>query len=159
MELVPGGARVPVTFASRNKYRSLVRRHYTRECDAQIAAIRQGLMTVIPPKVLLLVSGVQLRTRVCGQLIFDVETLMTKFTIYSSTAWSKSDSVKWLWETLEKMSNRRRSLFFRFVTGLSRLPRDPSVGMKMEISEMEQTDALPLAHTCSYNIEVSDIYQ
>ena len=157
VELVTGGAHVPVTFASRNEYRSLVRRHYTRECDVQIAAIRCGLITVIPPNMLLLMSGEQLRTRVCGQLIFDIERLKTKLTIYSSTTWSKSDSVKWLWEALEKMSNRRRSLFFRFVTGLSRLPRDPSVGLKMEISEMGQTDVLPLAHTCSCNIEVCQI--
>ena len=156
VELVPGGAQLPVTFASRSKYCSLVLRHYRRECDVQVAAIRRGLISVIPARILLLTSGVQLRTRVCGQLTFDLEMLKTKLTCYSSTEWSKSDSVKWLWRSLEQMSDRRRSLFFRFATGLSRMPRDPSkVGWKMEVSEMGRTDVLPLAHTCSCNVEVS----
>ena len=155
VELVPGGAQVPVTFASRKKYRSLVLRHYTRECDVQVGAIRRGLISVVPAHMLLVMTGVQLRSRVCGQVTFDLEMLKTKLTIYSTNAWSKSDSVKWMWQALEQMSHRRRSLFFRFATGLSRLPLDPSAVMwKMEVSEMGKTDALPISHTCSCNIEV-----
>jgi len=127
--------------------------HYKRECDLQVAALRSGLSQIIPINMLVLLRWDELERLTCGNTTFDV-ALLRAITEYSGLT-QESQRVRWFWKVVEKMAQHQRSRLLRFATGYSRLPSSASDShFKLEIRRWARTDALPKAHTCSFQIEL-----
>ncbi|XP_013403036.1 E3 ubiquitin-protein ligase HECTD3 isoform X2 [Lingula anatina] len=132
-----------VQYEDRVEYIKLVQEARMNECEEQVAALREGLLSVVPQAVLDLLTWQELEKRICGDPEITVEALR-KTTHYEDL--EQNDSrVKYLWEALGNFSNEDRSRFLRFVTGRRRLPAPlyvcPDKG--------EAVDGLPESSTCS----------
>ncbi|XP_076441534.1 E3 ubiquitin-protein ligase HECTD3-like [Babylonia areolata] len=133
----------PLDFASRGRYVEEVKRVRMTECEAQLAAIRKGLMTVVPEAVLELLTWQELETRVCGDPQITIEAL--KKTTYYDDLEETDIRVKYLWEALKAFSNEDRSRFLRFVTGRRRLPAP----LVISTGKGDTIDSLPESSTCA----------
>uniref|UniRef100_A0A672I936 HECT domain-containing protein n=1 Tax=Salarias fasciatus TaxID=181472 RepID=A0A672I936_SALFA len=95
VELIPGGSNVSVHYKDRSQFICLVQKARLEESKQQIAALRAGLLKVVPQAVLDLLTWQEVEKKVCGDPEITVEAL--------------------------KLSEDR-SRFLKFVTGRSRLP-------------------------------------
>mmetsp|Transcript_33976 Transcript_33976/g.30746 ORF Transcript_33976/g.30746 Transcript_33976/m.30746 type:complete len:96 (-) Transcript_33976:149-436(-) len=67
--------------------------------------------------------------------------------------------VKWFWEILESFSKEEVGHFLFFLTGSSRVPYggfadDKSISLERNYDDYD--DMLPIAHTCSYALEIPE---
>ena len=67
VDLIPGGAGVPVTLASRHRYCDMVEQYRLHEFDGQIAAIRRGLGHIVPIRTLSLFTWQEVEFLVAGR--------------------------------------------------------------------------------------------
>jgi hypothetical protein len=87
VELKEGGKNIPVTWALRAEYARLVKAFRLHEVSSQVAAIRRGLISIIPARFLALLTWKELELEVCGSPEIDVALLKqnTTYTGCSST--------------------------------------------------------------------------
>ncbi len=131
-----------VTYEDRLKYCRLAKEVRMTEFRAQIGAIRDGLIRVVPDEVLRLLTWQELETKVCGNPEISIEDLK-KSTRYNGGLKESSPTVTKMWQALEKFSNDERSRFLRFITGRRRLPCTIFIDTGTTISK------LPSSATCS----------
>ena len=68
-----------------------------------------------------------------------------------------SNTVNFFWEAVDMMNNKQRSLLLKFVTGLTKLPKnDKNFFVRLEI-KYDRRDFLPTASTC-FNILYLPVY-
>mmetsp|Transcript_16694 Transcript_16694/g.53294 ORF Transcript_16694/g.53294 Transcript_16694/m.53294 type:complete len:892 (+) Transcript_16694:267-2942(+) len=153
VELVPGGANIPVTFENRLRYCSLVRKMRAKECTAATEAIRRGLVAIVPERALQLFTAPELELLVCGDPTVDV-ALLKQHTTYHG--YNRDDSVcRRFWEVLAQFTDEERSKFIRFAWGRSRLPAPRDWDRPFKLTRKNGSDnQLPLAHTCFFQIEL-----
>jgi len=154
--LVPNGENIDVTFGNRNEYCDLVVAYKLGEFALQAAAVRGGLATQVPVRLLSLFTWDDLERFVCGNPVIDLE-LLRSATTYNSC--SDSDGhVRFLWEALESFDQAERSQFLRFVWGRSRLPvtrADFKQQFTVQNFSRSPPDSyLPVAHTCFFSLEL-----
>jgi len=157
--LKENGAATRVTFTNRFEYVRLVEEYHLRESSLQIEAIRAGLATIVPIRLVNLFTWQELEQRVCG--IPDVDLVLLKKVTNYKTHKPESDLVKNFWKMLEQCTAEERQAFLRFTWGRSRMP--------LTIEEMNQqqnprfilasahknTDLnLPESHTCFFQLDL-----
>ena len=155
VELVTGGEEKNVDFDNRNQYCDLVEQYRLHEFDAQAAAIRRGLASIIPHRLLSLYTWDQLEVMVCGSSTIDIN-LLKSVTEYSSCS-STDTHIQYFWQILDEFSEEERSTFLRFVWGRSRLPLTAdgfTQRFKLQLFGKQPADQyLPVAHTCFFSLE------
>ena len=140
--LLANGEEKLVSYDERLEYCRLVKEKRMHESRAQIEVIRQGLVKVVPPDTLSLLTWRELELRVCGNPEISIESLKQS-TRYDTGISENSPRVKLMWQALEKFSNEDRSHFLRFITGRRRLP----CTIFIDVGEVGST--LPSSATCS----------
>ncbi len=158
IELLSGAAAAAaVSYEDRLEYARLVEQYRLHEFDAQAAALRAGLATIVPVRLLALFTWNELEVMVCGLKQVDVN-LLRQVTEYSSGVGPEDPHVRFLWQVLEEWTDEERSMFVRFCWGRSRLPlRAEDFPQRFKIQAFGRTPAdnyLPVAHTCFFSIEL-----
>lgn len=153
-EIVPGGRSRPVTWHNREEYIEAVEAWRLCEIDAQIAAIRAGLATIVPQRLLCLFDWTEVERMVCGNPDIDID-LLKSATVVEGLG---SDVMDRFWSALREMSGPERALFLRFVWGRSRLPLSKS-GFKQKFrikpfGRHPPDRFLPEAHTCFFQLDL-----
>ena len=156
VELVPGGSGIPLTFENRCEYCNLLEKYRIHEFDIQAEAIRRGLSTIVPMRLLSLFTWDQLELMVCGISTVDI-ALLRSVTEYSSC--SPNDThVMYFWQVLEEFSNEERAAFLKFTWGRSRLPLNAAAfaqRFKLQSFGKSPPDSyLPVSHTCFFSLEL-----
>lgn len=150
--LLEGGETQAVTFDRCAQYAKLVSEKRLHECDAQLEAMRRGLISVVPQVCLTLLSPEELERKVCGSADFVVSELKESTTFEGLAADDRR--VLFLWTVLEAASVQQRRAFLRFVSGRERLP------VKLRILPMptqgDPSMMLPRAATCFFALELPD---
>jgi len=158
VELVAGGARIPVTEATRTQFASLVEQTRLHEASPQMEAVKAGLAALVPAPLLSLFTWEELEVLVCGARKFDMG-LLKRCTTYDAAV-KGSPEVGYLWRTLEEMTEKERSMFLRYVRGITKMPlREEDFKHKMHIvrhhpSSGTPDDNMPHAHTCFFRLEL-----
>uniref|UniRef100_A0A672I7D0 E3 ubiquitin-protein ligase HECTD3-like n=1 Tax=Salarias fasciatus TaxID=181472 RepID=A0A672I7D0_SALFA len=75
VELIPGGSNVSVHYKDRSQFICLVQKARLEESKQQIAAMRAGLLKVVPQAVLDLLTWQEVEKKVCGDPEITVEAL------------------------------------------------------------------------------------
>lgn len=150
--LVENGASIPLTFDRCEEYVKLLLKCRLHESRTQLAAIRRGLLSVIPELVVALLSPEELEARICGSPDYTVAALRASTTYEGVT--SEDRRVAFLWQALEDATPLQRRLFLKFVSGRERMPVQLRV-LPMA-TQGETTAVLPRAATCFFAIEVPD---
>ncbi|KAL6096756.1 uncharacterized protein ACO6RY_06004 [Pungitius sinensis] len=148
--VVPGGQNMSLTFGNRTEYVERALDYRLHEMDSQVAAVREGMSTIIPVPLLSLLTAQQLEQLVCGLPEVSVE-MLKKLVRYRDIAESH-ELIGWFWQSLEEFTNEERVLFLRFVSGRSRLPSNPAdITQKFQIIKVDRPiNGLPTAQTCFF---------
>lgn len=106
----------------------------------QVAAVREGMSTIIPVPLLSLLTAQQLEQLVCGLPEVSVE-MLKKLVRYRDIT-DSHQLIGWFWQSLEEFTNEERVLFLRFVSGRSRLPSNPGdITQKFQIIKVDRVRA------------------
>ena len=113
-------------------------------CHVQVAAVREGMSTIIPVPLLSLLTPQQLEQLVCGLPEVSVE-MLKKLVRYRDIT-EAHQLIGWFWQSLEEFTNEERVLFLRFVSGRSRLPSNPAdITQKFQIIKVDRVRAFTTA--------------
>jgi len=156
IELVPGGRDIQLTYSNRLEYVKLVEQYRLHEFDMQAAAIRAGLASIVPAKLLALFTWEELEQYVCGKKQVDV-ALLQSVTEYSGCR-AEDPHVRMFWRVLQQYTDDERSMFLRFCWGRSRLPlRADAFPQRFKLQNFNRSNAdnfLPVSHTCFFSLEL-----
>ncbi|XP_050948731.1 probable E3 ubiquitin-protein ligase HERC1 isoform X3 [Labeo rohita] len=152
--VIPGGHNVPLTFSNRNDYVERALHYRLHEMDRQVAAVREGMSSIIPVPLLSLLTARQLEQLVCG--LPEVSVEMLKKVVRYRDITDSHQLIGWLWQSLEEFTNEERVLFLRFVSGRSRLPSNPAdITQKFQIIKVDRpVNGLPTAQTCFFQLRL-----
>uniref|UniRef100_A0A7S1NCD2 HECT domain-containing protein n=2 Tax=Eutreptiella gymnastica TaxID=73025 RepID=A0A7S1NCD2_9EUGL len=151
-ELVPGGAHIPLTWSNREEYAQRLQEHLLGTGRAQIEAVRQGLVAVVPETALDFLTWQDLEYKVCGLPEVAVDCLKAS-TSYEGELTETHPLMDMFWSVVGGMSSADRSRLLRFITGRSRLP----VQIRIERSygnSGNEDDYLPTSHTCGNSLDL-----
>jgi hypothetical protein len=157
VELLPGGADIPVTRADRARYCDAVVHFRLHEFDAQLAALRRGLANLVPLRAMSLFTWAELDALVCGAADFDVALLREK-TRYGEGYSASSPNIRLFWRVLARFTPAERSSYLRFCWGRSKLPPEGTLWTSRHtISRLAGGDrALPMSHTCFFQLDLPE---
>ncbi|NXX96193.1 HECD3 ligase, partial [Centropus bengalensis] len=145
VELIPNGSSTAVRYEDRKEFIRLVQKARLEESKEQIAAMRAGLLRVVPQPVLDLLTWQQLERKVCGDPEITMDKLRSFITFVD---FSDDDThVQKFLEALNNFTSEDLSRFLKFVTGRSRLP--VHITVYPERSNSDALDLMPQASTCS----------
>uniref|UniRef100_A0A7S2RG93 HECT E3 ubiquitin ligase n=1 Tax=Mucochytrium quahogii TaxID=96639 RepID=A0A7S2RG93_9STRA len=161
VELFPGGAQEKVTSSNCKQYAHVLLQTRLRESESAIAAVRDGLTSVIPSTILPLFTWEELERCVCGIPEMDVG-LLKQCTEYDDDISPNDSHIQSFWRVLESFSNVHRQRFLRFVWARSRLPATAKefpqkfkVQAPVGEGPRENPDEwLPKAHTCFFALSL-----
>ncbi|KAE9358639.1 hypothetical protein PF008_g2602 [Phytophthora fragariae] len=159
--LVPQGEKMAVTLANRELYVQLVEKTRLTESSQQLAALKDGLASVLPMELAPLFTPRELEVLICGRREVDVD-LLRQCTEYSEGADEAMPHVQHFWEVLREMTSEERTSFLRFVWARSRMPnsaKDFPMNFKLQAAHdpgaMGQPDLyLPHAQTCFFALRL-----
>lgn len=130
----------------------------TQFCHVQVAAVREGMSTIIPVPLLSLLAPQQLEQLVCG--LPEVSVQMLKKLVRYRDITESHQLIGWFWQSLEEFTNEERVLFLRFVSGRSRLPSNPAdITQKFQIIKVDRVRAFLTTTKPSYltNVQLLNI--
>nr|XP_013812767.1 PREDICTED: E3 ubiquitin-protein ligase HECTD3-like isoform X2 [Apteryx mantelli mantelli]XP_013812773.1 PREDICTED: E3 ubiquitin-protein ligase HECTD3-like isoform X2 [Apteryx mantelli mantelli] len=145
VELIPNGSSTAVRYEDRKEFIRLVQKARLEESKEQIAAMRAGLLRVVPQAVLDLLTWQQLEKKICGEPEITVADLR-KFITFEDFP-PKDSRVQMFLEALNNFTREDLSRFLKFVTGRSRLP--VRITVYPDRTNSEAVDLMPEASTCS----------
>eukprot|EP01051_Picozoa_sp_SAG22_P008458 SAG22_NODE_644_length_8212_cov_2.904474_3_plen_293_part_00 len=159
IELRPGGAEEVLTNESKDEFVELLAQHLmTHSVERQIGAFCAGLGEHIP---LSWLGEWFSNPSDLSHLISGPDTVSTAdwraHTRYSGQLTASSDQVKWYWEHIERIDDAERLKILRFVTGKGGVPAggfkafEPWCAISSSPSDATH---LPVAHTCSHELEM-----
>ena len=141
--LVPGGASRRVTPADRHEYVALAVAARLQESAVACAAIRKGMLDVLPPQLLALWSPAELERAVCGEPVIPVHALRACASISLPEPLARV-----FWAAVELMTHAERSRMLRFATGRQRLPV-----RRFEVAPLHcSASHLPKAASCAMRL-------
>lgn len=121
-ELIPSGSSTAVTPENVEQFARLCMERALAPFRKPLAAIRSGLLCIVPGRAVQLCRWQDLTTLVGGPPDIDQAMLM-KHTRYSAPFDENHEVVKRFWRVFEGMSARERSQLVRYAWGRSKLPR------------------------------------
>ncbi|XP_054689604.1 E3 ubiquitin-protein ligase HECTD3-like [Grus americana] len=145
VELIPNGSSTAVRYEDRKEFIRLVQKARLEESKEQIAAMRAGLLCVVPQPVLDLLTWQQLEKMICGDPKITVAELRRFITFEDFP--SDDTRIQNFLQALNNFTSEDLSRFLKFVTGRSRLPVQITVYPEGE--NLNALDMMPQASTCS----------
>lgn len=159
--LCPNGENLPVTLENREMYVKKVEAKRLTESNQQLAALREGLASVLPMELAPLFTPRELEVLICGRGEVDVD-LLRQCTEYSEGCEESMPHVEHFWEVLKEMSSEDRTSFLRFVWARSRMPnsaKDFPMNFKLQSAHdpgarVSPDTYLPHAQTCFFALRL-----
>lgn len=147
IDLKPDGANIPVTKDNRKEYVELyVDWLLNKSIYNQFKAFYHGFHMVCASNALIMLRPEEIDMLVCGNPRLDMKDLK-KVTVYDGYH-SQDPTIKYLWDVVLSLPIQLQKLFLLFTTGSDRVPIGGMAEMTFKISRTEDTDLLPMAHTC-----------
>jgi ubiquitin-protein ligase E3 C len=154
VEIIPGGANIPVTSHNKTRYIHLVANYYLNtQIREQCAAFRAGLSDLIDPRWLQMFNEPELQVLISGKSgQIDIEDLRAH-TRYAGGYYALDKRVAWFWQAVASFSPSEQAAFLRFATSCQRAP---SLGFEalnppfcvLKISVRRDDELLPSSSTC-----------
>jgi len=130
--------------------------HFLKRWDLQCDAIRRGLACVVPIRRLNRFDSKDLERLVTGEKKVDIDLLKEQTYICGGYECMEDQHIQWFFQMLEDMDEEDVRNMLRFVWGRSKLPqRGADWEQSFTINSLEGgDDTLPMAHTCSFSIDL-----
>jgi len=114
VELMPGGRHVQVQYDNARHFASLLERARLGECIPMVAAIYEGLISVVPRQILPLFTWRELELLVCGRPLVDV-SLLHECACYGPPLQGSEPHILLFWNVLEESSIVHRTALLRLL--------------------------------------------
>ena len=153
IELKPEGEKYSVTLDNLKEYISLSKKMRVNEFVNQIEYIKKGFNSVISSSIFQVLNWRQLEEMVCGKNKLDVRDLKnhTRYDGFNEN----EDIINWFWEWLEECNEHEQSLYLKFVSGRSRLPKLKNFNYEHVIVKNNiNSEALPHSATCFFTLKL-----
>ena len=149
IELIPGGAQIPVTINNRQHFVSrVVSYHLDESIRSQFQHFSTGFKTIITGPVLQILDGFELEQMVCGAPnSFDFEALKGH-TKYEGGYSESSLQIQWFWEVVGDFDMDQKRRLLLFFSGSDRSPIGGLARLRFIIQKNSDELRLPTAHTC-----------
>lgn len=131
------------------------------ECNKQINSIKKGLNKMLPLSVLKFLTYEEFENLICGRKIIDL-SLLKKNTIITPEFSNKEYLITWLWEILEKFSDKEKKDFIKFCYAQESLPSTQDeyssrqIAFTIKYNAQSKKDLLPHADTCFFFLILPD---
>ena len=154
IELKPEGEKITVTYDNLKEYISLSKTMRINEFKNQIEFIKSGFNSVIPSSIFQVLNWRQLEEMVCGKNKLDVRDLK-KHTKYEGFN-ENDETIKSFWEWLEECNDHKQSLYLKFVSGRTRLPKEKNFTYQHIIAKNDynNNESLPHSATCFFTLKL-----
>ena len=147
--LIKNGGETKINLKNVEKFIDLAKSKILEDINNQIKHIKNGLYSGIEKNILKILNRKQLEKMVCGEPVFNIEDFKRH-----TKCDEKLKEVKWYWEWLDNCKEEDKFKYLKFVSGRSRLP---NTDYNHSIIVMKNSDyKLPIAHTCSSELELSE---
>jgi hypothetical protein len=159
VSLLTDGDSIKVTNENRLQYAKLIEKIRLSESQIQLQAIKRGLTSVIPSKLLNLLTWQDLEWKVCGKPNIDIHLLKRHTTC--SGVQPDAPHITYFWNTLFDFNQQDRRGFLRFVWAQERLPVNDEEFERTKTRMMikpflgllsDPNQAFPKADTCFFNV-------
>jgi hypothetical protein len=158
VELVPGGASVPVTGANRRAFAE-VYANWALGGGAvahALAAFRAGFLRVAGGPTLELLAPAELELLACGLPHLDFSAL-EKAARYEGGFEASSPAVEWFWEVVRGLPLDAKRRLLDFTTGSDRAPVGGLGALALTLQRAgPDSDRLPTSHTCFNTLLLPD---
>jgi len=154
-ELIPGGADRPVTKDNVEDYLQSLADYYIKSRNKDLmSAFREGFETVIPLPILKQhIRPEELQALTAGATEIKPDELLKCITIKNATSAATPGFFRQFIYEADQDTLRR---FLTFATGSSSMPIDPAdLSISIEFRRRD-TNALPVAHSCTYSVEMPE---
>ena len=146
--LKPGGQDCPVTSQNKAEYVGLYVDYVLgKSCEAQFVAYKKGFLKVVSGRVLQLFHPQELMALVVGNENYDWEVL-ERLCQYKEGYSPDHQTIQYFWTVFHDLSEEDKRKFLLFLTGSDRIPIAGMSSVKMTIQRTNDTNFLPVAHTC-----------
>lgn len=157
IELMPNGSDVEVTWDNLEQY-AILNFNYilgSHQIDAFQSFI-EGVHSIVPLKLLAILTPAELQILVCGKTNIDVDELEKHASYKGFTEKEDSCYKEWLWSCIRGMNDDDKVLFFTFITGSTAYPPGgcPSLTICLRTGARD-AKLLPVSHTCTYQLDIS----
>ncbi|KRX01040.1 HECT-domain-containing protein [Pseudocohnilembus persalinus] len=153
IELVENGSNVIVTNDNKQQFVKLMA-HYkmTDEIKEQIQKFIQGFYDVIPYKAIEHFDEKDFGMILSGIKQIDINEMKQFIGLQGYT--QNSDQIEWLFDFLSQQDEQIKALFLFYATGSFKVPYGGYSSLGLEIVKVSNTKKLPVAHTCSKQIDL-----
>ena len=162
VDLIKNGSETPVT--DLNDYIEKIINYKCGLIDVFVSQIRKGLFSVIPKETIELFNADELELVLNGQPFIDIEE-WKEFTEYRAPYNSSHRVIKWFWECLQTLNQKKLSNFLQFSTGTAKVPIGGFGTLESNRGEVARFTIMMIpyvakqknfikAHTCFNRIEV-----
>ncbi|XP_030847057.1 probable E3 ubiquitin-protein ligase HECTD4 [Strongylocentrotus purpuratus] len=123
VELCPNGHEIPVSWSNRREYIAEVRELRLRElvCPERMLAIRCGLASIVPHRLLSIMTPADMELRMCGRPHVDL-AMLKAHTMYQVGLVETDTHIEFFWQALESFSQEELSRFIKFACNQERIP-------------------------------------
>ena len=161
VDLIPNGRNIPVTDENKKQYiQEKLKWVMVTSISEQLAALIQGIFSVVPKELLSVFDHQELELLMCGIPEINVED-WRKNTQYITA--SNGDVIEWFWKTVEGFTCEQRARLLQFTTGSARVPVQGFKALTMNdgriclftIQVIPQAECMyPRAHTCFNRLDL-----
>lgn len=165
-ELVTGGSEINVTSENVDEYLELrFKERVLDVCSKGLTAFLDGVHSVVPLELFLLLSGRELELTLCGVSEVPVDE-WRKHTVYQGVFADLGDRhpvIERFWNVIESWDNKKQAMLLQFATGSSCIPcqgfaflhgRDGAL-RPFTLTSVELSQAIyPKSHTCFNRIDL-----
>eukprot|EP01084_Bolivina_argentea_P086197 155804_1 len=164
IDLIPNGKNINLTYKNRSNYLKLIMYYKIHEFDTQIAAIRNGLSSIIPLHLLPIYTYEELEYKICGNSDFTIE-LLKSITVYEGHLTPTSYHVIMFWNMMNSFNIQEKEMFLRFTWAKTRMPNKKSqfsgntfklqpFTMSSSVQQKTVDLLLPKSHTCFFSLQL-----
>lgn len=151
VELVPGGAHVPVTNDNKIYYLNLLAQH--RLCNLvreEVEHFLKGLNELVPDNLLGIFDENELELLMCGTGHIAVQDFQTHAVVIGGSWHFREKVMNWFWAVVYSFTQEELARLLQFTTGSSQLPPGgfASLCPSFQIIGSPTHGTLPTAHTC-----------
>ena len=162
VDIIKNGSETPVTDI--DDYIDKIIKYKCGLINVFVTEIRKGLFSVIPKETIELFNSDELELVLNGQPFIDIEE-WKEYTEYRSPYSASHKVIKWFWECLHSLNQKKLSNFLQFSTGTAKVPIGGFSTLESNRGEVARFTIMMIpyvakqknfikAHTCFNRIEV-----
>eukprot|EP00730_Choanoeca_flexa_P006044 TRINITY_DN12072_c0_g2_i5.p1 TRINITY_DN12072_c0_g2~~TRINITY_DN12072_c0_g2_i5.p1 ORF type:complete len:735 (+),score=151.15 TRINITY_DN12072_c0_g2_i5:133-2205(+) len=148
VDLVPNGASIDVTSDTKHEFvRYYIDYKLRGSCRKELAAFRQGFLTIAGGRIISMLDANELKLLLCG--VSELNFLQLKAGAVYEDFTPEHPTVQAFWDVVLNFDEKQKRLFLAFVTGSDREPISGLASIKMCIQRNGgDSERLPTSLTC-----------